>query len=402
MGVLCERFQSLGYRVFRVPEAATLLLPGMNFASMTDEQRYNFQSVLLKLMISMEDAFVSLAKATKEKCIVLCDRGTMDCRSYMPEEDWIKLTKEVGSSTLTLRDSRYDCVVHFVTAADGAEAFYTTEGHAARTETASYARELDERIKNNWIGHPHVRVIDNSTDFNGKIKRVISTICQVVGLASDIGIKKHKFLVRPKTAEQLQSIYGGFSTASAPYHRRSIDMGSSELNGLVSQSDPPNFRYQIFDVQHDYITRNSASTMNDSSPPMAEGATPELRLRSRGHNGEYTYSYTLRYPDLHGQRIELKRLVTWREYGDLLMQRDSNTVSIIKKRFSFIYRDQYFELDQYISPSRGLYLLEFYSDVDIDHTKLPNFLEIVQDVTAEKEYGMHQVSIKNEKQYNYH
>ena len=117
----------------------------------------------------------------------------MDCRSYMPEDEWEILTREVGQSTMQLRDERYDCVVHLVTAANGADTFYTLEGHAARSETAAYARELDEKIMSNWVGHPHFHVIDNSCDggFNGKIRRVMSTICQFVGLQARSACPRH-------------------------------------------------------------------------------------------------------------------------------------------------------------------------------------------------------------------
>jgi len=150
MGTLTERFQSLGWRVFRVPEAATMLLSGgHSFANLNRLQQYQFQSALLRLMLSLEEAFITLARSTHERCIVLCDRGTMDCRSYMPEDEWEQLVAELGTSTLALRDERYDCVVHMVTAADGADVFYTTEGHAARSESADYAKELDKKVKNN-------------------------------------------------------------------------------------------------------------------------------------------------------------------------------------------------------------------------------------------------------------
>lgn len=47
--------------------------------------------------------------------------------------------------------------------------FYSCEGHASRWETPAVACEIDERIKNNWVGHPHFSVIDNSTD--GALKK---------------------------------------------------------------------------------------------------------------------------------------------------------------------------------------------------------------------------------------
>jgi hypothetical protein len=60
--------------------------------------------------------------------------------------------------------------VHLVTAAIGAEKYYTTENNAARSETLEEARALDFKILNTWVGHPNIRIIDNSTDFQGKIK----------------------------------------------------------------------------------------------------------------------------------------------------------------------------------------------------------------------------------------
>jgi hypothetical protein len=68
-----------------------------------------------------------------------------------------------------------------VSAAIGAEKFYTTENNAARSETIDEARDLDFRILNAWIGHPKIRIIDNSTDFQMKVRKVIDAICQMVG-----------------------------------------------------------------------------------------------------------------------------------------------------------------------------------------------------------------------------
>ena len=41
---------------------------------------------------------------------------------------------EVGLNTVTLRDKRYDAVLHMVTAANGAEEFYDLESNHARWE----------------------------------------------------------------------------------------------------------------------------------------------------------------------------------------------------------------------------------------------------------------------------
>jgi hypothetical protein len=54
-----------------------------------------------------------------------------------------------------LRDKRYDVVLHLVTAADGAEKFYTLENNAARYEDVPTAKLVDGNLIKAWSGHPH-------------------------------------------------------------------------------------------------------------------------------------------------------------------------------------------------------------------------------------------------------
>jgi hypothetical protein len=36
--------------------------------------------------------------------------------------------------------------------------------------------------QNAWVGHPHLHVIDNSTNFDGKMERIVSIVGRLVGL----------------------------------------------------------------------------------------------------------------------------------------------------------------------------------------------------------------------------
>ncbi len=63
-------------------------------------------------------------------------------------------------------------MLHLVTAADGAEQFYTRSNNHARTEDLTLARELDGKVRQAWVAHDNVAVFDNSTDFQDKLKRV--------------------------------------------------------------------------------------------------------------------------------------------------------------------------------------------------------------------------------------
>ena len=60
-----------------------------------------------------------------------------------------------------------------MTAANGAEQFYQLDNNACRTEDIDSARQIDEKTKQSWIGHPYFDLIDNSTDFDMKLARVL-------------------------------------------------------------------------------------------------------------------------------------------------------------------------------------------------------------------------------------
>jgi len=183
MATISDRLLSLGFRVFRVPEAATLILTGtgLNPGLMEEHERQVFEGTIIKTKMALEDLYYNLAAASSQPCVIICDRGTMDTAAYMNDEDFDILLDDHNWNRIDLRDKRYDAVIHMVTAAIGAEKFYTTENNAARTEDMNQARDLEFKVLNAWVGHPHIRIIDNSTGFPEKINRVEEYICQVVG-----------------------------------------------------------------------------------------------------------------------------------------------------------------------------------------------------------------------------
>lgn len=64
----------------------------------------------------------------------------------MPMEAWGKLISKEHWNNIDLRDNRYNQVIHMVTAANGAEEFYTTEEHSVRHEGPELARILDDKV----------------------------------------------------------------------------------------------------------------------------------------------------------------------------------------------------------------------------------------------------------------
>ncbi|ORC86587.1 uncharacterized protein TM35_000271770 [Trypanosoma theileri] len=184
LAYLREVFVNLGFNVFCVPEVATLLhTGGVNLLLSSPEDRITQQRVILQMMMMLEDAFYELASLRGRPSLILYDRGTMDGSAYCSEEEWRTILLVTGYTNEELCDVRYDAVVHLVTAADGAESYYTLANNAARSEGLEEARCLDTCTRNAWRGHFLVGVVDNTEDgFDGKLHRTAEFIAGVMGI----------------------------------------------------------------------------------------------------------------------------------------------------------------------------------------------------------------------------
>jgi len=107
-----------------------------DFYKYDSQQRIKFQTDLIKYKIYFEDYIAKLAEMSKQPCLILCDRGVVDCAAYMNAEEYQTLLDDEGWTWSNLRDRRYDSVIFMNTAALGAEEYYTLANNVARTETA--------------------------------------------------------------------------------------------------------------------------------------------------------------------------------------------------------------------------------------------------------------------------
>jgi CYTH domain-containing protein len=242
-----------------------------------------------------------------------------------------------------LRDRRYEAVLHLVTAADGAEAFYTTENNAVRTETPAQARALDQRVRDAWVGHPHLRVIDNSTDFARKVQRVTTAVCGVVGAPEPREIER-KFLLRATPADR-----------PVPIHFEEVEIEQTYLLG------PDGW---------------------------------EARVRRRAQHGASTYSHTLKRTVAAGQRAKIEHQITGREYVALLAQADPARRTVKKRRRVFVWANQYFEWDIFLDPRPGLELLEVEVDALEQPVQLPPFLDVEREVTCDEAHTNYSLAQK--------
>lgn len=187
----------------------------------------------------------------------------------MSDECWQRFLRSNNWNPVELRDNRYNQVIHLVSSADGAEDYYNIEGNPARTEGIELARELDRKTMEAWVGHPYMDVIDNSTDFDTKMRKMISALCRRIGIEAEDRLqdesRKVKFLVQGPLPSAL--------------------------------SFPP---YQDFDVVHDYLITSNLKIQS--------------RIRKRGQNGNWSYQQTVRRSDAGSQMVELRRQITHRDY----------------------------------------------------------------------------------------
>uniref|UniRef100_A0A2M4A876 NadR/Ttd14 AAA domain-containing protein n=1 Tax=Anopheles triannulatus TaxID=58253 RepID=A0A2M4A876_9DIPT len=355
---LCTFFENLGWKVFRVPETATILLSGgIKFADLVADEVYKFQENLLRTMIQIENTYFELGRTSTKNCLIICDRGFMDASAYISKEKWDRMMRSNNWNPVELRDNRYNQIIHMVSAANGAEDFYNTEEHSCRSEGVTLARDLDYKAASAWIGHPYFDVIDNSTDFENKVNRMIECVCQKLGI--DIGDR--------------------------------LSITSRKVKFLVSGPMPPDSAFpafQDFDVTHHYL--------------QCAGPRVQARLRKRGQNGRWSYIHTIRRPQQHGQSIEVRTQLSHRDYLNMLTQQDDAHFTIYKKRRCFLVNNQYFQMDIYIEPShprcKGLILLETYTSLTGDKLKniLPKFLNIVKEVTGQPDYSMFNLSLRED------
>lgn len=170
MSWIQNAFTQMGYTVLFIPETATeLITAGVSPTSCGSVLEY--QTCQLKLQIEKEKVFLKAARTMpSEKILIVCDRGALDNKAYMNESDFAEAAKYVNSNEVALRDN-YDAVFHLVTAAKGAREYYTTTNNSARTEDAEQATIIDDKLIAAWTGHPHLRVINNSTDDEVRIRQ---------------------------------------------------------------------------------------------------------------------------------------------------------------------------------------------------------------------------------------
>jgi len=334
---IIEHFSSLGFKVFTIPEVPTLFTQsGMNYLTKNQGFFYEGEKATLEIQLALEDKFLRMAQECQKPSVIVCDRGAMDISAYMTPEMWADITRAVGTSTPELRE-RYDAVLHLVSAADGAEQYYTTANNAQRYEQMdeeglNIARMLDKKVIHAWTGHSHLRVINNHDDFEAKMRRVLKEISHVLGLPQPIE-EERKYVVE--------------ITGALP-----DDCIDSEITQIYLKGYPD----------------------------------AEERLRKRSWGKKNVYVHTTKKVINESDELVTERQINQNLFEIMLPLADPERNTIHKMRHSFIWQGQYFEIDNYLEQLDGLTILETKGIGEGEPVKFPPFINVLKDVTGNKEY----------------
>lgn len=329
-----QTFPQYGYKVITVPEPATLFKSNgvLPWECSSGEE---YQRCQMEVQLTFERCFERAARGmADEKILIVCDRGMLDNKHYMTEDEFQRVIADLGHAEVELRDS-YDAVFHLVSAAKGAEAFYSNDNNAARHESLEEAAAMDDDFIRCWAGHPHLRVIDNSTDFEGKMERLVREISYVMGELVPYEIER-KYLVEYPDVAWLESV---------PACRR-------------------------VEIEQHYLVSD-------------EGY--EIRIRRSGTHHDCSYTLTEKRIQDGKKYLVRRQHLTKREYKNLLTQADRNKLPIKKTRYCLMYDQQYFEIDLYPQwDDKALVKIKPLSEED--EVRFPPQLKVIREVTTEDEY----------------
>lgn len=337
MSWIQNAFTKKGFAVLFVDETATQLISGGAAPWLSTSGR-DFQRWLMQLQLDKEKAFTEIGKTmNNQKILIVCDRAALDNRAYMSDADFRYVLNALNTNEVALRD-QYDAVFHLVTAAKGAERFYTLANNAARTETPEEAVALDDKLIAAWTGHPHLRVIDNTTDFDTKMRRMIGEITAFLGEPEPLEIER-KFLIKYPNLKALEKL--------------------------------PNCRK--VDIMQIYLQTDSGE---------------ETRIRQRGQGGNYIYFKTTKRKVSDGKRIEIEQRLTQEEFLSLMRQADPACRPVRKQRYCLSENGLYYEIDIYPEWQHQA-ILEVELRDENQEIVFPDCVTLIREVTSEEAFSNH-------------
>ncbi|CAM9870933.1 unnamed protein product, partial [Heterosigma akashiwo] len=180
-------------KVLTIPETPTLIMEmGVNRTEelgLNDNKLLAFQEEVMDIQTRMEDTTMKLARKLAScgenrarDIIIIMDRGTMDCKGYMPEYVWEALLMNKNTIEEAIL-ARYDAVIHIKSVAVENPQLYDElkANNSIMTETRLQAAVQDNKELDSWQGHPARTIIDNGNgNWSDKVLKIKEAIIQAL------------------------------------------------------------------------------------------------------------------------------------------------------------------------------------------------------------------------------
>ena len=336
-----KEFERRGYRVLFVSETATELITG-GVAPWTCGSNLDYQICQVGLQKYKESVFEQAASTMdSDKILIVCDRGVLDNKAYMTQEEFDAVLRSLGTNEVAERD-KYDAVFHMVTAAKGALEAYTTANNEARRETPEEAAALDDKLIACWTGHPHLRVIDNSGDFESKLRRTVAEISAFLGEPEPMEIER-RYLIR--------------------------------FPDLLWLEDKPHC--SKVDMIQTYLAAKPDGT--------------EVRVRQRGQDGNFICYKTEKRRISDMTNVEIDSRINIQEYVSLLAEADPSRRPVHKTRYCLTENNRYYEIDIYPEWKKKA-ILEIELRSEDEEVVLPEGIRVIREVTGDRTYSNYEMA----------
>lgn len=324
-----NHFEKLGFNVITINESATELInSGIKPFGENKIDSFEFQKIIFDYQLMKETILGNSVFDNKKDTIVIHDRGIMDNKAYLSEQLFNLLLRQKNASEISLLE-RYDEVTHLVTAADGAEQFYTLSNNSARTETIEEARRLDLKTQLAWLGHDYLNIVTNAVDFDYKISQTLTIIENMI--KKEKLKQQKKFLLDYKYMDSLLATYP----------------------------------HKTFYIEQQYL-------------PTKDNI---YRFRKKTLNNCSFYTVTLEQLIGTSKKIILENhKIDEKKYYNAALDNSNNMYGIKKERNFVLHDNQYFKIDRF---KNDLCLMEIdWSSLN----ELPRDIPIIDEVTDRDDY----------------
>lgn len=303
--------------------------------SAINKENYEYHKIFFKKQLEEENRQAEFAsKLPYDKVVLICVRGLLDALAYVTQDEFDEISSLYGTNEEKLRNS-YDAVFHLVTAARETEKHFAFDDTVVEKEDIDEAIRIDEEILSVWTGTPHLRVIDNSTDFDNKLLRLMTEVLGFLGEPEPLEIER-KFLIEYPDLNEIKKI-------------------------KACRRVP---------IMQAYLT------------------TPQngnFRIRKRGEGDRAVYIKTVKIKINDIKHIEIENYISEKEFCENLAHKEYVTGVISKDRYCIVYNNTYYELDIYpFWNDKATLEIELLSEKQ--NYQLPPFVKLIREVSFEPEY----------------